>query len=160
MTFNISKYSVKQIQTARQIYEFWIGVGLTASQACGMLAQADAESSFNFKAVGDHGEAFGLHQMHTDRIKLINEGCGIDISKLPPVLDQLKGIWYELQHSEHGALKHIRATTNATDAGQVACKYYERPASAQEPLKRGVTSKGWYDYFTTPVVAQSMISNT
>ena len=152
MTFNITQYSATQKETAHQIYGFWTGVGLTSEQACGLLAQADAESSLNYKAIGDHGEAFGLHQLHLNRIELIRDGnkqykgCGIDISKLPPVADQLKAVWHELNNSEHGSLAKIKATKTASDSGAVACKYYERPASSAEPIKRGVTAQGWYDY--------------
>ena len=64
--------------TAKTIHDFWIGKGCTPNHAAGWLTQADAESSLNPKAVGDHGKSFGLHQLRDPRLALIKAGCGID----------------------------------------------------------------------------------
>src|SRR5271157_4636720 len=73
--------------------------------ALGMLANAEAESSLDPAAEGDHvgsgagrvATAFGLHQWHADRIAAIKAGSGIDIVTFPPVEIQAEAVWWELQ---------------------------------------------------------------
>ena len=133
---------------ARTVVQFFLDEGLALHHACGMAAQAHGESSFNARAIGDGGHASGLFQLHSDRTELIRIGCGVDVRALPPAADQLRGVWYELNHSERGALKRLRATTCAYDAGFIACKYYERPANkAVDCPKRGGYAQAWYDVF-------------
>ena len=103
--------------SAATIIKFWKGAGLALAQTCGLLAQADAESSLNPKAVGDHDEAFGLDQWHVSRIDAIRNGCGVDLTKLPPLADQLKAALWELTHTETAAWTRIKATRTAYDAG-------------------------------------------
>ena len=126
--------------------------GLTLQQACGVLASIQGESSFNPKALGDHGHAFGLCQIHADRAKLIRDGdganipgCGIDLLALPPVEDQIKAIWHELNHTERFALGKLRQTNTAYDAGFAFCKFYERPAKPEiDCPKRGEWARDWF----------------
>lgn len=140
-------------QTAATIYKFFVAKGLTPDQACGIVAQADAESSENPKAVGDKDHAFGLFQLHVDRITLIKAGTGIDIHALPSVEDQCAGVWYELNHSEKRALTQIKAQKTAYDAGFVACRFYERPGSIAQWAKRGGAAQKWAEYFAAHPVA-------
>ena len=129
MAFDMTPY----YNAAKEIQAFWLSVGLSPANALGLLAQADAESSLNPKAIGDNGKAFGLHQLHMDRVLVVRDGdkyhpgCGIDISKLPSIADQLQGVWWELQHSEKHALALLRLETNAYGSGAAGCAY-ERPA--------------------------------
>ncbi len=67
---------------ATVIYEFWRAAGLTPAQAAGLLAQADAESSLDPKAVGDRDQAFGIDQWHAARVDAIRNGCGVDLARL------------------------------------------------------------------------------
>ena len=133
---------------AATIYKFWLANGFTPVQAAGLLAQADAESSLNSAAVGDHDEAFGLHQWHFDRIALIKRGCGIDLKTLPPLADQLKAALWELEHPEHGAMARIQAAKSAYDAGYAAARYWERPNSTLQYQKRGDKAEAWATYFS------------
>lgn len=127
-------------------------LGLTLQQACGVLASIQGESSFNPKALGDHGHAFGLCQVHEDRARLIRDGdgkgipgCGIDLLLMPPVSDQIRAIWHELNYSERRALRELRATTTAYDAGVAFCKFYERPARPDVDCpKRGAWARDWF----------------
>jgi hypothetical protein len=130
-------------QRATKIYKFWLANGFTPAQASGLLAQADAESSLDPKAIGDHGQALGLDQWHTSRVDAIRKGCGVDLSKLPPLEDQLKAALWELQHTEKPALARIKATTTAYDAGYDAARFWERPASTAQYAKRGSAAEKW-----------------
>jgi hypothetical protein len=133
---------------AETIYHFWLAAGFTPAQAAGLLAQADAESSLKEKAVGDHGEAFGLDQWHTARIDAIRNGSGIDLKKLPILADQLKAALWELQHTEKAALSKIKAARTAYDAGYAACRFWERPGSTVQYAKRGDRAEWWAGYFS------------
>jgi hypothetical protein len=138
---------------ARAIYDWWRARGMSHVFACAMLAQADAESSLDPSAIGDHDEAFGLHQLHMDRIKLIRDGDkqwpgrGIDISKLPAIPPQLDAVFWELRHSEQHALTEILAATTAVDAGAAASRFYERPGANGQAEKRGQLAQKWDAYF-------------
>jgi hypothetical protein len=138
---------------AKEIHAFWLAKQQTPIFAAAMLAQADAESSLDPNAIGDHHEASGLHQLHMDRIKLIRDGngtwpgCGIDVSKLPSIARQLEAVWWELQHSEMHALKMIREATTAYDAGFAASAFYERPGAPGQNVKRGHRAVFWASYF-------------
>lgn len=132
---------------AATIHKFYISNGLTSAQACGLLAQADAESSLNPAAVGDRGQAFGLHQWHPARIDAIRNGCGIDLRRLPPLEDQLKAALWELNHTERRALVAIKAAKTAYDAGYAACRYWERPAGAAQYARRGARAEAWEAWF-------------
>jgi hypothetical protein len=138
---------------AREIHAFWLAKNETAIFAAAMLAQADAESSLDPRAIGDHHEAFGLHQLHMDRIRLIRDGngtwpgCRIDVSALPSIGRQLEAVWWELNHSEMHALKMIREAKTAYDAGFAACAFYERPGALGQNVKRGNRAMFWASYF-------------
>lgn len=140
-------------ENARAIYDWWRARGMSHVFACAMLAQADAESSLDPSAIGDHDEAFGLHQLHMDRIKLIRDGdkewpgCGIDISKLPAIPTQLEAVLWELRRSERHALKEILAATTASDAGAAASRFYERPGAKGQAERRGQLARKWDAYF-------------
>jgi hypothetical protein len=133
--------------TAAQIAKFWLDAGLTLPQACGLLAQADAESSLNPKAVGDHGQAFGLNQWHASRVHAIKKGCSVDLTKLPSLADQLKAALWELNGPESHAFTLIKQQVTAYDAGFVACRTWERPASVAQWPKRGGRAQEWFEHF-------------
>jgi hypothetical protein len=150
--------SITQTQyyaNAREIHAFWLSEKQTPIFAAAMLAQADAESSLSPNAIGDNGSAWGLYQLHMDRIVLIRDGdaerklpgCGIDVSKLPPLVKQLEAVWFELQHSESHALKMIQAAATSYDAGYAACKFYERAGAPGQNVKRGNRAVFWASYF-------------
>ncbi len=134
--------------SAATIYKFWLANGFAPAQACGLLAQADSESSLNPSAIGDHDKAFGLHQWHVERLGAIKRGCGIDLKTLPPLADQLKAALWELEHTEHGALMRIKMAKTAYEAGYDACRYWERPGSTNQYQKRGDKAEAWAVYFS------------
>jgi hypothetical protein len=140
---------------AVEIYDFWTQVAkLTPEQACGMLAQADAESSLNPTAFGDKkGDdytAWGLYQIHTDRAAVIKDATGVDLTTLPSIADQHKAVWWELTNVllEERALIKVQACTTASEAGSVACQYYERAGAPGQAAKRALRSEQWYEYLS------------
>ena len=138
---------------AAQIYSFFLANGFTPAQACGILAQADAESSLDPTAVGDKDTAFGMFQWHGARATVIKKGCGVDVAKLPPMTDQLTAALWELNHSEHSASIQIKLATTAYDAGYAAARFWERPGSPLQYAKRGDKAEAWATYFSQHPVA-------
>jgi len=129
------------------IYHFFTNAGLTPEQACGIIANVEAESGFDINNVGDGGRAKGIFQMHPDRRGTIKEATGIDMAH-DSVLDQCKGAFWELQNVEVTAYAKLKAAETAFKAGYNWCRYYERPASHYEWIKRGKRAQHWYEHFT------------
>jgi ATP/maltotriose-dependent transcriptional regulator MalT len=155
MTTSYPSITLKQYyDNANTIYNFWLSNGFTKEQACGLLTQADAESSLNPYAKGDKDKvtneykAFGLYQLHTDRVALIKTHCGIDMTTETDVTKQLQGVLWELNHSEKKALNEIKKANTAYMAAFAACKYYERPGAIGQADKRGIKAGVWFEYFT------------
>ena len=124
----------------------WLSYGVSMQFALAMTAQAEAESSFEIKALGDHKSAYGLFQFHSDRCALIKAGTGIDITKFPSLETQIEGAWYELHATEKHAFDAISAAKTALDAGVAACVRYERAGAAMAAKRRGVMAERWCDY--------------
>jgi len=144
-----SRYSPAQLAVAREIYAFFLdktspaGVKVEPWHAAGFVAQADAESAFQTTARGDHGEAFGLFQMHGDRLQAIERATGVDMVATPAVARQLEGVWWELTHPELIHFNQILKAKTAYDAGFLACKLWERAGAPGQPQKRGQGAEGW-----------------
>ena len=147
-----SRYVPWQIANAHEIYAYFLGrsapsgVKLSPWHAAAFVEQADAESSFAPTVRGDYGEAFGLFQMHDDRIAAIKRATGIDIVATPTVEKQLEGVWWELTHPELIHLNQILKAANAYDAGYLACKLWERAGAPGQPAKRGQGAQAWLAY--------------
>jgi hypothetical protein len=148
------RYLPWQLSNAREIYSFFLaktspaGVKLEPWHAAAFVEQADAESSFEPSVRGDHGEAFGLFQMHDDRIDAIKRATGIDIVATPTVEKQLEGVWWELTHPELIHLNQILKAGNAYDAGYLTCKLWERAGAPGQPAKRGQGAQAWLAWLT------------
>jgi len=144
-----SKYLPWQLSIAREICAFFLGKASPAGvkvepwHAAAFVEQADAESSFEIAIRGDHGEAFGLFQLHQNRIDAIKRATGIDIVATPAVDKQLEGVWWELTHPELIHLNSILKAKNAYDAGYLACKLWERAGAPGQPQKRGQGAQAW-----------------
>ena len=131
---------------AQTIYDFFVSHGFTPEQACGVVANADAESSMRVNVVGDKGHAFGLFQLHADRADLIKAGCGIDI-RTASAADQCSAVLYELNHTERRAMTALRQAKTAYDAAHDFCRFYERPGSTLQYAIRGDKGEQWLLWF-------------
>ncbi|MCA7953851.1 phage tail-type lysozyme domain-containing protein [Burkholderia seminalis] len=117
---------------------FFEKMGWTAKQASGVVANLWSESKLRAGAIGDNGKAFGIGQWHADRQAdfAVWSGKNIRDSSLD---EQLAFVNYELtQGKESAAGVLLRAAQNASQAGQVVSRYYERPRDADgEAARRG-----------------------
>lgn len=120
---------------------FFQSMGWSKEQAAGIVANLQAESNMNPRAVGDNGKAVGIAQWHPDRQANFRRWAGKDL-KDASVEEQMRFVHYELtQGSEQKAGALLRATQNARQAGEVVSRYYERPlATDAEASRRGTAA--------------------
>ena len=159
-----SYYLPWQRDAALEIYKFFNGRSarrglMLPYHAAAMVEQADAESSFFKDVWGDHNEAYGLFQLHSDRLA---KGC-IFLNVPVPVRtgalradhalsieQQCQIVWHELQTTESAAFAAILAARDAYQAGAAACKYYERAGAPGQPNKRGQATGLWLKWLEGP----------
>lgn len=103
------------------------------------MANESGETSFNFKAVGDHDEAFGSFQWHSDRINEMIRGCGIDV-RTANHAQQLDAAFYELTEGWYKKVwPLLLSATTLAQAVTVGVEDYEQSASQTSDIaKRGV----------------------
>jgi hypothetical protein len=141
MVFIPPSIAVQQAN-AKIIYDFFMPL-IGSNGAVAAVVNAAAESAMDPAAIGDHDTAFGLWQLHPNRAGPIAKAIGIDLTILPPVADQCRAIWQELQTSEKHALAMIKAAPDAQFATEAWCQYYERPGAPGQVQKRGAATDGW-----------------
>jgi hypothetical protein len=133
---------------ATESYNYWLSVGLTPAQACGLLASEQGESSFDARAVGDHDQAFGVFQHHTNRVLAILKGCGIDI-RTASHIDQLQATHWELtEGAEKGVWTTLKTAKTPSDAARIIVICFERPANKASAIaKRSLYAEHWATFF-------------
>ncbi len=142
----------KSAETA--VYEYLTGtMGLNEAAACGVLANIQAESGFNYDAYGDYDgdtpTSYGLCQWHYsrwDRLKTFCANNGLEESSLNA---QLRYMEYELKNYYPMVYNYLRGVDNtadgAYDAGYYWCYYYENPSNKLEKsAQRGSTAATTY----------------
>jgi hypothetical protein len=119
---------------------FFQSQGWSKQQAEGIAANLSAETggTFNPKAVGDSGSAYGVGQWHADRQSNFAKWAGHSIQN-SGLDEQLRFVQYELtQGDEKAAGDKLRNASSAFEAGSIVSKYYERPAAVEEAaMNRG-----------------------
>lgn len=102
--------------------------GWTYNQACGIVANLQAESKVNpSQAQYGGGPGYGIAQWENPRQMLFKSWSGRDIHGSS--LDQQLGfVQYELTNTESQAGSHLKQTNTAGEAGASVCRFYERPA--------------------------------
>lgn len=129
--------SSQQASNQVQIYRFLTSeMGFNCAAACGVLANIQAESSFNPTATGDKGTSYGICQWHNTRWTDLKNYCnknGLDWTTLN---GQLYFLQYELKKSYPTILQGMKSRPNtAEDAylcGAYWCEQFERPANAKQ----------------------------
>jgi murein DD-endopeptidase MepM/ murein hydrolase activator NlpD len=71
----------KNFVPSKEVYAYLISKGLSHNHAIGILANIQAESSFNAGAIGDNGTSGGLFQHHAERFSGMVAYAGKDWSK-------------------------------------------------------------------------------
>lgn len=125
--------------------EFFVKNEWSKEQACGLIANIEAESAFNPQAIGDGGLAFGICQWHADRQADFRARFGQSI-KDADYAAQLEFVVFELKNKESRAGKALHATGTAEEAGEVVCSLYERPNDPDGKVRhsRGERARDWF----------------
>ncbi|WP_057380689.1 phage tail tip lysozyme [Pseudomonas aeruginosa] len=120
--------------------DFFKAQGWKGHQAAGIVSNLAAESNLDPSAIGDWGRAKGIGQWHWDRQQAFKNWAGFSIhDPRADFMKQLEFVQHELtQGAEQKAGRLLQASQNASEAGAVISRYYERPAAADaEAAKRG-----------------------
>jgi hypothetical protein len=125
----------------RQALEYFMKQGWSKEQAAGLVANIGAESTFNDKATGDNGKAYGIAQWHPDRQRNFEKWAGKSMRD-STYEEQLAFMQHELTHgTEKAAGDALRKTKTAYEAGSVVSQKYERPMDKfGEANKRGLAA--------------------
>lgn len=121
-------------------------MGLNTAGACGVLANIQAESSFNPTALGDGGTSFGICQWHAGRYTNLKNWCSANGKDYKTIDGQLWYLKNELEKSYSAVLQYIRGVANtaagAYDAGYRWCLKFEIPANTEAASqKRGAIAR-------------------
>ena len=146
-------------ETRNKVIELLQGHGWSKEQSVGMAANLHAESTFNPKAVGDGGKAYGLAQWHPDRQAVFQKQFGKPIRQ-STLEEQVAFMNYELREgNERAAGKKLLATKDAASAADVVTRHYERPLDKDgEASKRSNLARQWVGL--APVAAPVMQAKT
>ena len=106
-------------------------LGLTTEQASGVAGNLYVESGFDSQAKGDRGKAYGLAQWRDSRRENLKDYSGKEPSNLD---QQLEFVAHELNTTEKGALKELKAQSTVKDSAMSFAKRYERPATGADGL--------------------------
>jgi Phage tail lysozyme len=141
---------------AQEILAAWNPMSLSNPAKFAMLAMAEAESSFDPNAQGDHvgigvaGEAtaFGLYQWHAARLAAIKAALGIDISAdvragRGQIATQVQAAWWELKNLPWTGLKAMEAQSTAYGAALQATALFERAGALDAAQRRGRMAERW-----------------
>lgn len=149
------------VEGAQIVYAVFRNHGLSHERACGLVAMAEAESSFNPYITGDKGAAFSLFQHHwgsgkpgvKGRGEAILAGCGIDLRHLSQdrgeaIKQACEAALWELNGPEHRALRAMLDTNTAGDAAEALTRHWERPAAVERDVaRRRAIAERWDVYF-------------
>lgn len=132
--------------------------GYNTAVACGILANIEAESGFNPKAVGDNGTSYGLAQWHKTRRTNLYKFTG---SYTPSVSQQMDFLLYELKNTLSAEkssfiLNNPNTAQGAYNTAYYFCYYFEIPADKENKSKeRGNVSNKYWTYWANPNNATS-----
>lgn len=120
-------------------------MGLNIAAACGILANIQAESSFNPNLYGDSGSSYGICQWHNDRLTALKNYT----EEWDTLQGQLEYLHYELRTNYPSLWSSLKSAGNdANGAYQTAydwCIIFERPANMYNlAVSRGNLAKDTY----------------
>lgn len=134
------------IASAREIYDFLIGKGLTPEAACAILGNIQQESGFNTAA--NNGTHLGLCQWGGSRLENLKELASQRGTSWTDLNTQLDFLWQELSGSFSNVKNKIINATDMEYATEVFCKKFEICGNyGVEVPRRYRYAKYWYNLF-------------
>lgn len=131
---------------ASQAIDFFVSKGYSADEAKAITANLQGESSFDEKAVGDGGKAYGLAQWHPDRQAQFKKLFNKDI-RTATFQEQLEFVDWELRNTHQKALREMRKARTLGDKTGAITRHYEIPADITgASAKRAQIAMGYGNY--------------
>ena len=131
---------------ASQVMDFFVSKGYSVDEAKAIAANLQGESSFDEKAVGDGGKAYGLAQWHPDRQAQFRKLFNKDI-RAATFQEQLEFVDWELRNTHRKALREMRKARTLGDKTGAFTRHYEIPADiAGASAKRAQIAMGYGSY--------------
>lgn len=131
---------------ASQAIDFFVSKGYSADEAKAITANLQGESSFDEKAVGDGGKAYGLAQWHPDRQAQFRKLFNKDI-RAATFQEQLEFVDWELRNTHQKALREMRKARTLSDKTGAITRHYEIPADITgASAKRAQIAMGYGNY--------------
>ena len=119
----------RTLPLAKQALARLLEAGWTNAQACGIIANIQAESSFDKDRIGDGTAAYGLCQWHQDRRDLFADRFGHAMQPQSTFEEQIDFITFEIKTPGFkGARTALAAAATPGDAAEKVCRLYEIPA--------------------------------
>ena len=120
-------------------------MGLNIAAACGVLANIQAESSFNPNIYGDSGSSYGICQWHNERFTALKNYT----EEWDTLQGQLEYLHYELKTSYPSLWSSLKSASNDTDGAYKTaydwCTIFEKPANMYTlAVSRGNLAKNTY----------------
>ena len=110
----------------REIYDYLVSKGVPDIHAKGMLANIQAESSFDSGAIGDNGTSGGLFQHHNTRFRAMKSAAGENWQE-----NWREQVDYAL--SEGDTTEYLSTQfSSAEDASKWFTMYWERPSNKRQ----------------------------
>lgn len=134
---------------ARTIFQFWCDHSLEPFQALAFVGNDEGEMGLRDPVpVGDHGEAFGIHQWHWHpRGEAILKATQIDVRKAS-IADQCLAAWWELNEKFPKTLDRIRASKSTAAAIAIIVHEYEGSRNQTSDIeKRTAYAMKWAPIF-------------
>ena len=155
----------------QQIYNYLVlEMGLTPAAACGVLANIECESDFNYNLVGDNGTSYGICQWHNERLTNMKSYCAKNGYAYNSLDGQLHFLQYELSANKSDTgyiMDKLKSVGNTADgayqAGYDWCYYFERPSNRTAKAEtRGNKAKNyyWLQYNYIPEVQPTTTTTT
>lgn len=115
--------------SSKEVYDYLISKGLSHNHAMGMLANIQAESSFDAGAIGDNGTSGGLFQHHAERFDGMVAFAGKDWAK-----KWQRQVDYALR--EDAGKQYVnKEFKNAMEASAWFTLNFEKPANKEQKAK-------------------------
>lgn len=144
--------------SAREIYQFLIGKGMTPEGACGILGNIQRESSFRTNAT--NGTHFGLCQWGDGRWESLKALAQEKGTKWTDLDTQLEFMWNELCGGKSHVKDAIMDSTDLRDATDVFCRKFEICGNygTEVPI-RYKYARHWYELFVRGAEQDSTMSS-
>lgn len=134
--------------SAGKAFQMLKGLGLSAAQAAGVVANLMTESNLNPDALGDNGQAYGIQQLHPDRQARFAQLMGKPVQG-SSLEEQITFLVREMKEGmESTAWNVLRQSQSPEEAGRAFSMFNERPRDAYgEAMRRGALATSLFNKF-------------